>query len=67
MFLLAFRFTAAAAVLALEAPFGVAFSVLFGAERPTVLMYFGFFLIFLAVVCSETQFKFLGWGAKRSD
>ena len=58
--------SSAALLLSLEAPFGVAFSVLFGAERPTLLMYFGFFLIFLAVVCSETHFKFPGWGAKRS-
>ena len=58
--------SAAALLLSLEAPFGVAFSVLFGAERPTGLMYFGFFLIFSAVVCSETQFKFLRRGARRS-
>ncbi len=51
--------SSAALLLSLEAPFGVAFSVLFGAERPTPLMYLGFGLIFLAVVCSETQFKFL--------
>ena len=51
--------SSAAVLLALEAPFGVAFSVLFGAESPAPLMYLGFFLIFIAVVCSETQFKFL--------
>jgi len=51
--------SSAALLLSLEAPFGVAFSVLFGAESPSPLMYLGFFLIFLAVVCSETQFKFL--------
>ena len=51
--------SSAALLLALEAPFGVAFSVLFGAESPAPLMYLGFFLIFLAIVCSETQFKFL--------
>lgn len=50
--------SSAALLLALEAPFGVAFSVLFGAERPAPLMYLGFLLIFLAIVCSETQFKF---------
>lgn len=49
----------AALLLSLEAPFGVLFSVLFGAERPTPLMYLGFFVIFTAMVCSETQFKFL--------
>lgn len=51
--------SSAALLLALEAPFGVAFSVAFGAEEPAPLMYLGFALIFLAVVCSETQFKFL--------
>ena len=51
--------SSAALLLSLEAPFGVAFSVLFGAESPSPLMYLGFALIFLAVVCSETQFKFL--------
>lgn len=54
--------SSAALLLSLEAPFGVAFSVLFGSEQPAPLMYLGFFLIFLAVVCSETQFKFLRRG-----
>lgn len=54
----------AALLLSLEAPFGVLFSVLFGAERPTPLMYLGFCVIFLAMVCSETQFKFLRRRAK---
>lgn len=54
--------SAAALLLSLEAPFGVAFSVMFGAESPSPLMYLGFLLIFLAVVCSETQFKFLRRG-----
>lgn len=49
----------AAVLLALEAPFGVAFSVLFAQEAPSPLMYLGFLLIFLAVVCSETKFAFL--------
>ena len=56
--------SAAALLLSLEAPFGVLFSVLFGAERPGPLMYLGFVLIFAAVVCSETQFKFLRRPAK---
>lgn len=49
----------AAVLLALEAPFGVAFSVAFSGESPSPLMYLGFVLIFLAVICSETQFQFL--------
>ena len=35
------------------------FSILFANERPTPLMFVGFALIFLAVVCSETKFSFL--------
>lgn len=51
--------SAAAVLLSLEAPFGVAFSVIFTEESPSPFMYFGFFLIFLAVICSETKFSFL--------
>ncbi len=49
----------AAVLLSLEAPFGVLFSILFADERPTPLMFVGFALIFIAVVCSETKFSFL--------
>lgn len=56
--------SSAALLLSLEAPFGVAFSVLFGAEQPGPLMYLGFCLIFFAVVCSETQLRFLRRPAK---
>ncbi len=49
----------AAVLLSLEAPFGVFFSILFADERPTHLMFVGFALIFIAVVCSETKFSFL--------
>lgn len=51
--------SSAAVLLSLEAPFGVAFSILFADEAPTPFMYFGFLLIFIAVVCSETKFDFL--------
>ena len=51
--------SSAAVLLALEAPFGVAISVLFAEEAPTPFMYLGFALIFVAVVCSETKFDFL--------
>jgi drug/metabolite transporter (DMT)-like permease len=51
--------SSAAVLLSLEAPFGVAFSVIFTDESPTPFMYFGFCLIFIAVVCSETKFDFL--------
>lgn len=49
----------AAVLLALEAPFGVFFSVLAGQERPTGPMLLGFALIFIAILCSETKFAFL--------
>lgn len=51
--------SSAAVLLALEAPFGVAFSVIFTEESPTPFMYLGFLLIFVAVLCSETKFAFL--------
>ena len=51
--------SSAAVLLSLEAPFGVAFSVIFTEERPTAFMYLGFLLIFIAVICSETKFSFL--------
>ena len=51
--------SSAAVLLSLEAPFGVAFSVAFTDESPSAFMYFGFFLIFVAVLCSETKFSFL--------
>ena len=51
--------SSAAVLLALEAPFGVLFSVVFTEESPTAFMYFGFLLIFVAVLCSETKFAFL--------
>lgn len=58
--------SSAAVLLALEAPFGVAFSVIFTEESPTAFMYFGFFLIFVAVLCSETKFSFLKRKADRT-
>ncbi len=52
----------AAVLLALEAPFGVAFSILAGSETLTGAMSVGFVLIFLAIICSETKFAFLRRG-----
>ena len=51
--------SSAAVLLSLEAPFGVAFSVIFTEERPSPMMYVGFVLIFAAILCSETKFSFL--------
>lgn len=51
--------SSAAVLLALEAPFGVLFSMLFYQERPTAFMIVGFGLIFLSILCSETKFSFL--------
>jgi len=50
---------AASVLLSLEAPFGIFFSILFYAERPTARMFLGFAMIFIAVLCSETKFTFL--------
>ena len=51
--------SSSAVLLSLEAPFGVLFSVLFAQERPTASMVFGFVLIFVSIICSETKFSFL--------
>ena len=51
--------SSAAIILSLESVFGVLFSVLFGYEKPTIIMMIGFMLIFTAVVISETKLKFL--------
>lgn len=59
--------SAAAVLLALEAPFGVLFSVLFAQERPTAPMVFGFALIFVSILCSETKFSFLHRKDKKSE
>ena len=54
----------AAILLSLESVFGVAFSVMLGAEGLTAQLVCGFALIFLAVVASETQFSFLRKGRR---
>ncbi len=53
---------AASVLLSLEAPFGVAASMLLYGERPTVRMLVGFAVIFIAVLCSETKMEFLKKG-----
>ena len=52
----------ASVILSLESVFGVACSVVFAGDRVSVQMAFGFLLIFVAVVCSETKFSFLKKG-----
>lgn len=49
----------AAILLSLESVFGVAFSVLLGAESLSVQLLCGFALIFVSVIVSETQLSFL--------
>ncbi len=56
--------SAASVLLSLEAPFGVLFSIIFFAERPSVKVYLGFALIFIAIVVSETKLGFLRKGTK---
>ncbi len=46
-------------LLSLESVFAVVFSMLFYGERPSVLLFCGFGLIFCAVICAETKFQFL--------
>ncbi len=48
-----------AILLSLESVFGVFFSVLLGKERLTLQLGFGFTLIFISVIISETQLSFL--------
>ncbi len=49
----------ASIILSLESVFGVAFSVLLGVETLSLKMYFGFALIFFAVIISETKLAFI--------
>jgi len=49
----------AAILLSLESVFGVAFSVLLGAEALSLQLLCGFALIFVSVIISETQLSFL--------
>ncbi len=51
--------SAAAILLSLESVFGVLFSVILGYESLTPKLVFGFALIFVAVVISETKLSFL--------
>ena len=46
-------------LLSLESPSGVFFSVLFGGEVLTGRLVFGFALIFVSIILSETHFSFL--------
>ena len=45
----------AALILSLEAVFGVLFSVIFTGEEISLKMFFGFFLVFLAIIVSEIK------------
>lgn len=49
----------AAVILSLESVFGVLCSVVFYHDQVTARLLMGFVLIFVAVVCSETKFRFL--------
>lgn len=54
----------ASVILSLESVFGVLCSVLFAGDQVNGRMLAGFALIFVAVICSETKFAFLPFGAK---
>ncbi len=49
----------AAIILSLEAVFGVIFSVIFFKEEITLKLFFGFLLIFIAIITSETKWSFI--------
>lgn len=49
----------AAIILSLESVFGVMFSIIFYGETLTPRLFCGFFLIFIAVIISETKLSFL--------
>lgn len=51
--------SSASIILSLEAVFGVIFSILFYQEKITKQLAFGFVLIFIAVIISETKLSFL--------
>ena len=49
----------AAVLLSLESVLGVVFSIIFYGERPDLMAYAGFVLIFVAITISETKLSFL--------
>jgi len=51
--------TSASIIFSLESVFGVIFSVIFYHEEITLRLFIGFFLIFFAVITSETKLNFL--------
>lgn len=51
--------TSASILMSLESVFGVLFSVLLYHDPLTFRLFLGFFLIFAAVICSETKLSFL--------
>ena len=48
-----------AVIMTLESVFGAAISVLFFNEQLTVKLFFGFLIMFIAVLISETKLSFL--------
>lgn len=59
--------SSAALLLSMESPSGVLFSVLFAGEVLTGQLVFGFVLIFLAIVTSETRWSFLPFARGRAQ
>ncbi len=51
--------SSASILLSLESVFGVIFSIIFYKENVTIKMFTGFFLIFIAIIVSETKLDFL--------
>ena len=59
--------SSAAILLSLESVFGVLFSIIFFHEQMTLQLFFGFALIFFAILLSETKLSFLKKPVKRSS
>lgn len=58
--------SAAAIILSLESVFGILFSIIFYGERLTPKLTFGFIIIFIAVLISETRLSFLKSACKKT-
>lgn len=56
----------ASIILSLEAVFGVLFSVIFYGEEVSLKLFFGFMLIFISIITSETKWAFLKGNANKN-
>lgn len=59
--------SSASIILSLESVFGVLFSVLFYGEQMSGRLFLGFFIIFIAIIISETKLSFLRKNPVKKD